>query len=955
MQDSFKRRALRKRYWLTALLAFTFMAAGLYNFPSQKSEKLASSPSPTSLASEILKLPLFFERNAGQIQDNVKFFTRGRGYSFYFTPQEIVMVLQGTNPGLSASVLKMSFIGANPKPTIEGVEQLKSKSNYIIGNNSKNWRTDVSHFSKVAYQGLYSGIDAIFYGNGEEFEYDLCIAPGISPHNARFFIEGADQLFTDSEGNLHIIANEGRELLMHKPFVYQKVNDELVGISGEYILLAKNEVGFSIGPYDVTKELIIDPILDYSSYMGGAGHSQMTQIVVDRGGNAFVIGHTVGLTTDDSSEFEFDSQKVVISKIDTSKEGNASLVYSTYLGGSGTSGECEGGIALDHEGNIFVSGQTDSADFPVTEGAFKTILEPDSINAFVLKLDPDGANFIYSTFLGGSQIDWSYGLKVDSSGKAYVTGVAISNDFPTTTNALQPSKPENAETTSYLSVLNETGSKLIYSSYLGSKGRSQTYGHHLAIDKQGNGYLTGFTNGLDFPVTPGAYQRKCKGSGNVFVTKINPFAKTGAESLVYSTYLGGSNKDAGNGIAVDDIGNAYVTGYSQSVDFPVTLQAFEPSKPSRSGMSSGFVAKFNDKGTDLIYSTFLGGSENDCANAIVLDEHKNAYVTGYTSSLDFPITDHALQNDLIGDENAFISKINQKGSSLAYSSYLGGNEEDRGSGIAVDNNGIAYVVGHTNSPDFPTTKNGLQKGLTAEGISSGFITKVKIDSQDNLVQLAKTPTVTLLSVAPNPATVGQPVTLLAIVEPAEATGKVRFRNKGKSLGSANLVDGIAKLTTTSLPVGNQRIRAYYRGNKEYSKSKSILVPLVIEPLIFPPRDLTGALFKNKFATQTDRINVITWKTPLKGNHPTVYLVYSDAALTNFLGAVSAHHRLRFAQHDRKKQPYTYYVVSVDQFGNRSAAATVTVRPNQRQNRPVTTQPVRQSSSQCSVSSTSSSG
>lgn len=330
MQNIFTRRKAAIKFGIVSLFTFLAIAGGLYFFTSV-------SPKKDSITAQFLKLPLNFERNDGQVDQRVKYLTKGQGYSFYFTPKEIMIVLD-------KRALKMQFVGASLNPVLEGKEVVSSKSNYFIGNDPQQWYTNIPHFAKITYQGLYQGINAVFYGNGEQFEYDLCLAPGANPEDARFQIEGADKLYTDGEGNLHIVVQEGQELLMQKPFVYQMVKEEKIAISGEFVLLAQNEVGFSVGSYDSSQSLVIDPVLEYSTYLGGTGSDIGGSIEVDASGNAYVTGRTTSSdfpTTAGAFQPNLASgatQNIFVTKLNST---GSALVYSTYLGGSGS--ETDGG------------------------------------------------------------------------------------------------------------------------------------------------------------------------------------------------------------------------------------------------------------------------------------------------------------------------------------------------------------------------------------------------------------------------------------------------------------------------------------------------------------------------------------------------------------------------------------------------------------------------------------
>jgi hypothetical protein len=384
------------------------------------------------------------------------------------------------------------------------------------------------------------------------------------------------------------------------------------------------------------------------------------------------------------------------------------LVYSTFLGG--TDLERAEHIAVDSSGNTYVTGYTNSPDFPTTDGAYNQTHGLAS-DVFIAQLNADCTALVYSTFLGGSGYDQGLGIAVDNDGNAYITGYTNSPDFPTTEGAYNRTPGGSYDV--FVTKVNLAGASLSYSTFLG--GNKEDNGQHIAVDGYGNAYVTGYTYSPDFPTTPMAYNQTPGGTADTFVTKLDYLGNP-----VYSTFLGGAGQDLCYSIAADSGGNAYVTGYTESPDFPTTPGAYN--QTFGGGESDGFITKLNAAGSDLWYSTFLGGTMEDSGNDIAVDSSGNAYVTGYTHSADFPTTSGAYNRTKGGLENAFVTKVNPAGSTLFYSTYLGGSDGDAGRGIAVDHSGNAYVTGNTYSPDFPTTPGAYNrtKGVSADA----FVTKV---------------------------------------------------------------------------------------------------------------------------------------------------------------------------------------------------------------------------------------
>ena len=688
-------------------------------------------------------LPLSFEANHGQTAPQVKFLARGRGYSLFLTSQEAVLVVGPPTghpiaPGAGApyravearsatpppAVVRMQLVGANADPPVTGHEALPGKSHYLIGHDPQQWRTDIPHYQTVKYEGVYPGVDLLYYGRQGQLEYDFVVRPGADPRAITLAFTGARHVRLGAGGEL-VLGVGGGEIRQHKPVIYQEVDGVRQVIAGGYRIEDQQHVRFEVGAYDASRPLVIDPVLVYSTYLGGSGLDRGFGIAVDLVGQAYVTGVTPSpdfpTTAGGFQPAHSGSEDAFVTKVHRS---GSALVYSTYLGGSGD--DSGRGIAVDLLGQAYVTGQTFSADFPVTPGALQTVNA--GSDAFVTKVHRSGSALVYSTYLGGSGGDIGSSIAVDLVGQAYVTGQTLSADFPATPGAFQPSLSGFID--AFVAKLNRRGTALVYATYLGGSGLE--VGNGVVVDGTGDAYVAGQTGSPDFPVTPGAFQPAFAGGAfDAFVTKV----QGSGSALVYSTYLGGSGFDVGSDIAVDLVGQAYVTGVATSLDFPTTAGAFQPAHAG--GGSDAFVTKVHRRGTALIYSTYLGGSFGDGGSgsgseeglSIAVDLGGQAYVTGQTGSADFPITMGAFQPSLSGFRDAFVTKLQRSGAALAYSTYLGGSGEEIGLGIAVDLVGQAYVTGQTSSADFPITMGAFQPAH-AGGTYDAFVAKIGHDDED---------------------------------------------------------------------------------------------------------------------------------------------------------------------------------------------------------------------------------
>ena len=698
------------------------------------------------------KLPLSFEVNQGQTDDQVKYLARGPGYTVFLTPTEAVLSLGTEAPGLRTepptatgqterlgssrrAVVRMKFVGANPHPTIKGRDGLPGKSNYFIGNDPEKWRTNIPTYARVQYKDVYPGVDLVYYGNQRQLEYDLVVAPGADPKAIVVAFDGTERLQINDHGDL-VLQTGGGEVIQRSPVIYQEIDGVKHAINGGYILRDKKHIAFQIGAYDVSEPLVIDPVvLSYSSYLGGSQIDLGNSIAVDGGGNAYVTGSTgpAGVPTPfPTTPGAFDTifngnREAFVTKVNAA--GNA-LIYSTFLGGNNID---EGhGIALEplcpSNCSAYVTGFTISPDFP-TPGGFQTVFGGVR-DAFVTKLNAAGSALTYSTYLGGSLLDTGNDIAVDGGGNAYVTGSTDSGGvtpFPTTAGAFD--QTFNGDTDAFVTKIDPSqvgAASLIYSTYLG--GSLEDVGNGIAVDGTGSAYVTGSTDTSQlavppFPTTAGAFDQTFNGVTDAFVTKLNP----AGSALTYSTYLGGSLIDVGNDIFVDAAGSAYVTGSTDTSQlaippFPTTAGAFQT---IFGGVTDAFVTKLNAAGSALTYSTYVGGSQIDIGNGIAVDGVGNVYITGSTASDNFPTADSPFQSTRAGLTDAFVTKLNAAGSALSYSTYLGGSLEDLGNGIAVDPLDNAYVTGSTNTSQLEVRPFPIASfQSTFGGITDAFVAKI---------------------------------------------------------------------------------------------------------------------------------------------------------------------------------------------------------------------------------------
>lgn len=714
--------------------------------------------SKTRLLEAYHTLPLAFEANIGQTNPQVKFLARQGAHMLFLTANGAVVASQpkagragsatpskGARPvlhtpppgGIKPAVLRMTWVGANPKAKIDGIDEFPGKINYLVGNHPTLWRTRIPMYAKVRYHDIYPGVDLLYYGHYGQWEYDLVVAPHADTKAIRLSLSGARSIALDPGGDL--IVTVGQEhVRLHKPIVYQPVPagsqpsapTDREFVAGHYVLKGRHEIQFKIGAHDASRPLIIDPQVTYSSYLGGSATDEGEKVAVDADGNAYIVGFSASTDfplVDPLQNANAGITNVVVSKVNPTAPGTASLIYSTYLGGSDIS--IGRGIAVDALGQIYIAGDTNSPDFPVTPGAYQATCTLQrglcSTDLFAAKLDATGSTLLYATYLGGSGTEYGFALAIDAAGHMFITGNTDSPDFPVTSGALQTTFAGGGTVfgDAFVVELNPAGqgaSDLVYATYLGGSGSEQTWG--IALDSAGGILVSGSTTSRNFPVTSGAYQKTYAGSGNLglgdaFIAKLYPTGQ-GQSDLVYATYLGDASDDLAESIAVDAADLAYVTGFTTSKGFPITpATAYQTTFGS--GVCGGgpcadvFITKLDPSASgaaSLLYSTFFGGSSFDLGHAIAVNDAGLVYVTGETASIDFPLL-HQMQSHCAGGciplpmDDVFLARfdLSKAGTAaLLFSTYLGGSDVDTGWGLAIDSAGNAYVTGQVFSKDFPT-------------------------------------------------------------------------------------------------------------------------------------------------------------------------------------------------------------------------------------------------------------
>ncbi len=665
-----------------------------------------AAPAPSGpRALDYSQLPLHFEPNQGQADPKVRFVARGAGYALLLTPRESVLALRapkGNDESRPVEIVRIGLVGANPTPSMDGADPLSGRANYLVGSEPSQWKTDIPLYGRVRLPEVYPGIGLTYYGNQRQLEYDFDVAPGADPRRIRLRVEGAQSLRLDNEGNLRIRARHG-ELVQHAPVVYQVKDGVRQSVPGRFRLRGKREVQFDVPRYDRTATLVIDPVLQWSVYLGGDNDDIAKAVAaVERSPNfdTFVAGATL------STNFCFGPPRPVcslqgnrpttdafVTKFNYAPP-NLNVIFSTYIGGDGDD-EAEG-LALNLADEPHLAGHsTDAANFigGATYGGGPR-------DAFVVKLGSTGSAWAYTRFIGGSGDDAAFDIVVSDQGDAYVVGQTTSTaGFPLVGGPFQGTFGGVAD--AFVTKLTTNG-VIVYSTYYG--GAQFDIANSIALRDvagvQAAVYFVGETTSTNFPLK-NEFQSTLRPPSDAFAVKLDD-SGTGV-SQAFSSYLGGNGTEGGFGVDIDPSStfDFYVAGQTDSDDFPVTADAFQM---TRAGMQDGFVTKIQGGAIPFVYSTYLGGAADDRIFGLAVDPLNHAYVTGQTSSADFPVfRPLAVGATRRGTDDAFVTKLVPQGCALLYSTFLGGPGSEVGTDIAVVGNSVS-VVGQTTSTGsgFPT-------------------------------------------------------------------------------------------------------------------------------------------------------------------------------------------------------------------------------------------------------------
>jgi hypothetical protein len=683
-------------------------------------------------------IPLAFESNVGQAPGGVDFLSHSVGASVELAGARAIFTLSQQNAA-SPHTITFQWMAAHGPAKAEGENELSGRTNYLVGDH-RNWLRGIKNYGRVRYASIYPDIDLVYYGNQRKLEYDLELAPHADASQIKLAVQGADQLIPQSDGSL-IIRTEAGDLAWEKPVAYQMKDGKRIEVSVAYRLGTEKDtetLAFDIGPYDHKRALTIDPTLQYAAVIGPTEFGQYT--AADSSSSAYILSYTISPeypTTSGSymptGQFSWQPPSLYtgpnhpLLAITKFSPDGSTLIYSTYLGGSQfvcgdgnaspPTGNRAAGITVDAAGNAIVAGWTDDTNFPVTANAIQSTDKNCSVamDVIVSKLSADGSSLLYSTYLGSSGNDIAGGVAVDQSDNIYVGGLAQNSDFEVTKNL---SSCTGTCDDVFVTKINADGT-LGYSLLFGGKdaGMNMPSLRAIAVDQSGNAYVAGYTY-VPLPVVNALEPTMHSGSGNEgFVGEVNADG-TGFNFL---TYLGGSTASDATGIAVDGSGNVYATGWTLDNDFPIAnaYQSQNKAFPS----FSGFLTKYSPGGRSYVYSTYLGGSKNSQLVGVAVGPDQKAFLAGTSVASDFPVTPDAFQS---ANSNRFLTTFtafNPAGTSLFYSTYLGGTASNGAStqaeSIAVTPDGqSAFVVGsnfnNVNVLDFPVTPGAYDNAHTGD-------------------------------------------------------------------------------------------------------------------------------------------------------------------------------------------------------------------------------------------------
>lgn len=719
---------------LVALVAMSLSGVLLLQFPVPPRRM---APARASAAGNFAQLPLAFEPNSGHLDTVADYFARGPGYTVYLNGGEAAIVSARvkpvqpprlsrlTNPAAGTlaldgspledvTTLRIRFAGSAPSAPAAS-ESLPGVSHYFIGNDPSTWRTGVPQYGRISYRNIYPGIDAVYYGRQHRLEYDLVVHPGADASKIRISFENAKRLRLDENGGL-VIPIGGREFVQRRPSVYQRLEAGRVTVAASYrISPDAGEAQIALASYDHARPLIIDPVLEYGTFYGGAVTDFATSIAVDSAGNAYITGSTNSIALPGpkpSGTALRGPSDAFVAKINAA---GTAILYAAYIGGSGQ--ETGSSIAVDGPGNAYIAGVTTSADFPVASGAPQGRFGGGPFDAFAVKLNATGSALLYSTYLGGSGADVANAIAVDLTGNAYVAGFTASPDFPGIRPGAIQSAPAGGQD-GFVVKLNVSGAGFLFATYFGGAGDDVI--NDIALDPEDGPYIAGDTTSPRLPgIRSDSIQSVRRGARrDAFVAKLTA---TGS-SVVFTTFLGGSADQSASAITSAQ-GLACITGFTTSADFPVTQSAYQL---RNRGSSEAFVTQIDDVGRSLIFSTYLGGNGQDYGYSVVLDSDGNAYVAGFTNSTDFLAG--VSQPPRRGNASAFVTELDSQGRRVLFTTYFGANDinnpVDLAANLGASSGDEIFVAGSAHPAfDFPSSKTPMLQSYGG-GPYDAFVAKL---------------------------------------------------------------------------------------------------------------------------------------------------------------------------------------------------------------------------------------
>jgi hypothetical protein len=791
-------RAVASCALLWASWAFTSASSGLAHADAGRRLPSIAAPAVTS----VIEQPVVFEPNRGQLAAVHRFVGRSRSGLLLLGDERMQFVAPAATArwrsDASRSSVGVRFLGAAGDARPDGIRPLASASNYFTGDGAAD-AVDVPHFGGVRYREIYPGIDAIFYGHGAAFEFDLLVRAGGDPAQIRIAFDGADGIALDADGDLVLRTPDG-VLRQRVPAIYQVRDGERVAVRGRYLLEPDHSVSIELGEYDPSLSLVIDPVIAYSTYLGGSGDDEIRAVTADANGNVYVAGSTTSLNFPLLNPYQSKGSGNMVAFVSKFSPAGT-LLYSTFLVPAQNNWALAWAIAVDAAGSAYVAGPTTDG-FPTTRNAYQPRRTARNAS-FLTKLSAAGNQLAYSTYVNYTDTN---GIAVDAAGNAFIAGNAYSG-FATTAGTFQTLQPGLTSMYSpFVLKMNTNGTAPVYSTYVG--GSTFDILNGVAIDAMGNAVVTGQALSPDFPLAS-ALQSSFAApgqNGHVFVAKLDP---TGS-SLLYSTFLGGSGSEEAVGVALDGTGAAYIAGTTSSTDFPL-VQPFQATSYQPNYVS--FVAKLSPAGDRLVYSTYLGGTcggvnypycsiwQGDEIKAIAVDTAGHSTVVGNVRSPYFPLADSLEPAIPAKGGGIFVTRFTASGSAL-YSTLIGGGAVASGAAgstawtVAIDKSGNTWIGGATPRTDFPLAGQSWQSTL------AGGVDAV-------LVKLAAPNATLTMSSSDNPAIAGTPVTLRAQVTGAQSGGTVSFASGTTPLGSATVTDGVATLVA-NLSTGIRKVQAIYR-------------------------------------------------------------------------------------------------------------------------------------------------